>query len=85
VISNDGIEFYLEAGTGIGIIQEIPEENGNYQYEPYRGLGHYAMVTQIKSGMKVKCCVQLEDKIIKFLVTDVPEYGVIHVEMGWEE
>ncbi len=81
MISNEGIEFCLEDGSGIGILEKIPEGNGNYQYEPFRGQGHYTMSTQVRAGSRVKCYVQIEEKIIKFIVKDIPEYGVVQIEI----
>jgi hypothetical protein len=82
VINNEDIVFYLEDGSSIGFIERIPEIKGNYKYEPFRGLGHYRMSTQIQAGSRVKCYVQVEKKRIEFLVKNILEYGVIEVEMN---
>lgn len=81
MIDNEDIVFSLEDGSSIGFIEKIPKINGNYKYEPFRGLGHYIMSTQIQAGSRVKCYVQVEDKRIEFLVKDIPEYGVIQVKI----
>ncbi|RUT05053.1 hypothetical protein DSM106972_038740 [Dulcicalothrix desertica PCC 7102] len=86
MVNSQSIEFNLESGVEVGIIEKIPQENGNYQYEPYRGVGHLMMVDQVKAGNKAKCYVLLKGgEVAKFLVTNLPEYGVLQVFLGWEE
>lgn len=82
MVHNENIKFCLENGLPIGILEKIPVEDGNYQYEPLRGIGHYAMSTQVRTGSTVKCYANVEERVIKFLIKDIPEYGVIQVEMN---
>ena len=71
--------FHLENEYDIGTIERIPDEDGSYKYQPFRGIGHYEMETQLESGMSAKCYVRTS----KFIVKNIPEYGVIQIEMGW--
>jgi hypothetical protein len=73
------IIFHLETEYDIGTIEKIPNRDGNYKYEPFRGIGHYEMATQLESGAGAKCYVRQS----KFTVKNIPEYGVIKIEMGW--
>jgi hypothetical protein len=73
------IIFHLETEYDVGIIEKIPEQDGKYKYEPFRGIGHYDMATQLEFGIGVKCCARQS----KFTVKSRPEYGVIEIEMGW--
>jgi hypothetical protein len=81
VTSNHEMKFFLENGSSIGILEKIPVENGNYKYEPFRGIGHYQMATQIDAGGTVKCRLYNEGKVIRFIVKDISESGVLQIQI----
>lgn len=85
MISHEDIVFYLEDGSSIGFIEKVPEIDGNYQYEPFRGLGHYTMLIQIQASNRVKCYIQTEKKRIEFFVKNAPDHRVIQIEINKQE
>jgi hypothetical protein len=78
-LPNKDIIFYLETEYDVGTIEKIPEHDGNYRYEPFRGIGHYDMATQLESGIGVKCYARQS----KFTVKSIPKHGTIEIKMGW--
>jgi hypothetical protein len=57
---------------------EYPGTAGRYRYMPYRGVGHYHMGQALKTG-PARCSFSHEGSRYEFVVTAVPEYGVLEI------
>lgn len=71
--SNDPEFSYKGMPVGYFKNEFVPSMPGRYQYEPYRGSGHYEMQTALQSGER-PCCTIGETT---FEVLDCPEYGIL--------
>ena len=70
------LEFFFEKNA-VGIFEEseYPIKNDEYQYQPYRGFGHYEMWQAIREKGFAVCYYINENKKISFKVEDAGKYG----------
>jgi hypothetical protein len=73
-----GPEFRYN-GEGVGLFSHgiRPCCDGDYDYEPYRGPGHYEMQLALESGATPRCCYSDGDQRVWFDVLECPSYGVL--------
>ena len=76
-----GAEFLLN-GMPVGLFTDgaYPRVPGRYPYEPYRGPGHYEMVTRLEAGRAVRCYYDEGEQRVSFTVTALVGYGMIETE-----
>lgn len=70
------LEFFFE-GKAVGLFEgfKYPAIDGEYQYEPYRGIGHFEMWKTIKErGIAVCFYIKGNVKVV-FNVKDSGKYG----------
>jgi hypothetical protein len=60
-------------GTFLGSVQ--PAEDGVFDYEPFRGLGHYEMWQEIEKHGFAKCAHELNGRRCTFEARDAGQYG----------
>jgi hypothetical protein len=73
-------DFFFD-GTEVGYFRggAFPQSAGRYQYEPYRGPGHYEMQTRLEAGGSPRCYYDIDGFRTKFTVRACPEYGVLEL------
>ena len=73
-----GPEF-LYKGLGVGLFRKgtAPRCDGDYDYEPYRGQGHYEMLVALESGTTPRCSYADGDQRLWFDVLGSPSFGVL--------
>ena len=77
----DEKDFYFRRGA-VGILTEIPSEDGEIGYEPYRSGSHLAMQTALKDGDHPTCEFMREGRRDAFTVLDCPSYGRLKIKMN---
>jgi len=65
--------------VGLLLDSPLPPAPALWRYEPYRGPGHYELGTQLNTGQQAWCSYVPGDRMISFLVTEIPSYGVLKV------
>jgi hypothetical protein len=75
------LEFMMENGNVVGSFRGdvYPNSAGEYQYEPYRGPGHFELQTHLKSGPAPRCYYAQNGKKISFTVVGCAEYGTLEL------
>ncbi len=70
------LEFFFEENA-VGIFEDFkyPSKDGEYQYEPYRGPGHYEMWKTIKKRGFANCFYANDSEIVFFNVESAEQYG----------
>ncbi len=77
---NQKLEFSFD-GLPVGHFEDrAPFGAGRYRYMPYRGPGHLKMGEVLRGGAHARCVFTDGKKRYEFLVTGVPEYGVLEIE-----
>ncbi|MEK0451599.1 MAG: hypothetical protein RL088_3867 [Verrucomicrobiota bacterium] len=73
-------EFFFD-GTEVGYFRggAFPKSAGHYQYEPYRGPGHYEMQERLNDGGNPRCYYETGGTRTTFVVRACPEYGVLEL------
>lgn len=76
-----GAEFLLD-GMAVGLFKDgaYPRVAGRYPYEPYRGPGHYEMVTRVRAGRVARCYYDQGELRVSFSVRALPGYGMIETD-----
>jgi hypothetical protein len=74
------LEFFFE-GKPVGCFEEeaFPSLAGRYRYEPYRGNGHYTLMTSIRTCGSQRCYYVRDRKDYYFTVLSCPEYGILEL------
>jgi hypothetical protein len=73
-------DFYF-GGTKVGHFRggAFPQSAGCYQYEPYRGPGHYEMQVSLSAGGGPRCYYEIDGVRTTFVVRACPDYGVLEL------
>lgn len=71
--------FYDETPVGLLLDSPLPAAPSRWRYEPYRGPGHYELGTRLDAGQQAWCSYVSGDRMVRFLVTEIPSYGVLQV------
>ncbi|HET7765853.1 MAG TPA: hypothetical protein VFK92_12255 [Burkholderiales bacterium] len=73
-----GATFHFQgAPVGAFNAEALPREDGDHEYEPYRGPGHLQMQETLRAGKQASCYYVHEDEKILFTVIACPTYGVL--------
>ena len=56
-----------------------PTTDGDYAYEPYRGIGHLNLMTQLKASASPRCHYRSGSKRVEFSVVAHVKYGVLRL------
>ncbi len=70
------LEFFFK-GNAVGVFENFnyPTKDGKFQYEPYRGHGHYEMWKTIREkGFSICYYINKSEKVF-FKVEDSGKYG----------
>lgn len=59
------LEFFFD-GNSVGVFFQLPKTEGSYEFEPFRGTGHYQMATTIESQGFADCYFYYDDKKFYF-------------------
>jgi len=72
---------FLFRGLPVGYFEEpaCPRNGGRYRYVQYRGPGHYEMGRALADG-PVRCSFRDDHAVVEFIVTSIPEYGVVQID-----
>lgn len=72
------LEFFFN-GFPVGFFEEkvFPTKPGLYRYMPHRGPGQYELVLAQQAGTKPQCSYETVELLVRFLVVDCPQYGVL--------
>ncbi len=70
------LEFFFERNA-VGVFKEFKYlvTDGEYQYEPYRGFGHYEMWKAIRETGFADCYYINGDQMVFFKAVDSGKYG----------
>ena len=74
------IEFFLfEDDSPVGGFEaaEPPLTAGDYNYMPFRSVGHYRLVERVRAGNAVQCYCNSAQTRVVFVITAIPSYGRI--------
>jgi hypothetical protein len=64
-------DFHCEGhAVGYFLMDEFPEQDGKYEYMPYRGMGHYALAKALESGQRAECYFDKAGHRYRFSVVD---------------
>lgn len=56
-----------------------PAADGVYEYEPYRGPGHYSLQQELKSSHIPRCYYDSRQRRVSFSVVKCPSYGLLEL------
>ena len=73
--------FYYR-GAAVGEFSELPSEDGEVGYEPYRCGSHHAMRSALRNGEQPICEFMHEGRRVSFKVVAGPSYGRLKIEMN---
>jgi hypothetical protein len=73
---------FLFDGSAVGYFEDgaYPRVAGRYRYMPYRGPGHYEMVTRLESGSGVSCYYDHDKGRVLFTVMRLVAYGLLDLD-----
>ena len=75
----DTLDFFFE-GLAVGIFAApFPRQPGLHRYEPYRGTGHYRLMTLLRGGRASRCYYEIAGQRFVFTVLGCPGYGVLEL------
>lgn len=74
------LEFFF-GNNAVGYFEHeaFPTADGNYQYVPYRGPGHFEMREALRATGAADCWYALDGVRVTFTVAACPEYGVLRL------
>ncbi|HEX9397758.1 MAG TPA: hypothetical protein VF943_13580 [Burkholderiales bacterium] len=75
-----GPEFSFQ-GLPVGLFKDgvVPDREGSYFYEPYRGPGHARMQQELKKVGIAQCEYLTETGRVRFTVSACSNYGVLQL------
>ncbi|MBW3636143.1 MAG: hypothetical protein KY445_06705 [Armatimonadetes bacterium] len=76
----DKLAFYIDgtfAATFVG--EAFPSEDGRYRYMPYRGPGHYDLVTTMTAFGFARCFYEDGADVVHFTARPDTEYGFLNL------
>lgn len=68
-------------GMRVGLFNaaDPPTGPGRYRYIPYRSGGHYLMHEALARGMRPRCTIIANGRLVSLAVVGFPEYGVLEL------
>ncbi len=69
--------FYIDGVFAATFVDAFPLTDGCYQYEPYRGAGHFDLWRTIEAFGLARCFYEIGSDLVYFSARDASEYGLL--------